>query len=58
MKNWKKRGLSQLSDLSVMPYIFMVDRKSVTVVVLIGIGVVLMAKKRVIHNFIEEIKQK
>ena len=31
---------------------------SVTAVVLIGIGVVLMIKKRVIHNFIEEIKQK
>ncbi len=26
--------------------------------VLIGMGVVLMIKKRVIHNFIEEIKQK
>lgn len=31
---------------------------SVTALVLIGMGVVLMIKKRVIHNFIEEIKQK
>ena len=30
---------------------------SVAAVVLIGIGVVLMIKKRVIHNFIEEIKE-
>ncbi len=29
---------------------------SVTSVILIGTGVVLMIKKRVIHNFIEEIK--
>lgn len=31
---------------------------SVTAVVLIVMGIVLMIKKRVIHNFIEEIKQK
>ena len=31
---------------------------SVAAVVLIGLGVVLMIKKRVIHNFLEEIKQK
>ena len=31
---------------------------SVMAVVLMGLGVVLMIKKRIIHNFIEEIKQK
>ena len=31
---------------------------SVTAVVLVGMGVALMMKKRVIHNFIQEIKQK
>ena len=31
---------------------------SATAAVLIGIGIVLMIKKRVLHNFIEEIKQK
>ena len=31
---------------------------SAAAVVLIGIGVALMIKKRVIHNFIEEINQK
>lgn len=30
---------------------------SAVAVVLIGIGIVLMIKKRVIHNFIEEIKR-
>lgn len=31
---------------------------SAAAVVLMGMGIVLMIKKRVIHNFVEEIKQK